>query len=139
MKKILLSLVLIISLVSAIWFLSASNTKQIQNEPKMLSATPFAQIENKIGKEPMMLEFGATSCKSCIVMGKMLYEIKQKYPKSNIYFIEVYENAKIARKFGIRMIPTQKLLDKSGNVVETHMGTIEREELERKLKKLGVL
>ena len=115
-----------------------SNMNAFAYEP-MLQEIPFSHIENKIGKEPMMLEFGATSCRSCIKMGQVLYKIKEKYPKSNIYFIDIYEDKKSAMKFKVRMIPTQKYLDKSGSVVDTHMGIIQQNELEKKLKNLGVI
>lgn len=139
MKKILLSLCFILGIANASWFPSVFNTQQVKQQEKMLPATKFSQIENIIGKVPMMLEFGATSCHSCVVMGKILYKIKEKYPNANIYFIDIYEDTKAAEKFGIRMIPTQKYLDKDGNIIETHMGVIEQEELEQKLKGLGVL
>jgi len=115
-----------------------SSVSAFSSEP-MLQPTPFSQIENKIGKEPMMLEFGSTSCHSCMAMGKILYKIKQKYPKSNIYFINIYKDMPTTKKFGIRLIPTQKYLDKNGNVVDTHMGVIKQDELEKKLKSLGVI
>jgi len=54
-------------------------------------------------------------------------------------WINSVDKTLVARKFGIRMIPTQKYLDKNGNVVDTHMGVIEQDELEEKLKKLKVL
>jgi len=44
-----------------------------------------------------------------------------------------------AMKFKIRMIPTQKYLDKDGNVTDTHMGFIKQEELEKKLKIMGII
>ncbi|MCK5110476.1 MAG: thioredoxin family protein [Arcobacteraceae bacterium] len=119
-----------------IFGLSSANASS--DEP-MLEATPFSQIKDKIGKVPMMLEFGSTSCHGCVVMGKLLYKIKNKYPKSNIYFIDIYKDMNTAKKFKIRMIPTQKYLDKEGNIVDAHMGVIEQEELEKKLKTLKVL
>ena len=115
-----------------------TNVYGSSDEP-MLASTPFSQIQNKIGKVPMMLEFGATSCHSCVVMGKLLYKIKDKYPKSNIYFIDIYEDKKTASKFKIRMIPTQKYIDKDANIIETHMGVITKEDLEKKLKSMGIL
>ncbi len=137
MKKILLSISMLVSFLNASWLPSVFNTPQKQE--KMLSATDFSQIENKIGKVPMMLEFGATSCHSCIVMGKMLYKVKQKYPDAHIYFIDIYKDRQTAMKFGIRMIPTQKYLDKDGNLIETHMGVIDEVAFEEKLKTLGIL
>jgi len=132
--RLKLSKIIVIFLV----ILGFSNVYASSNEP-VLQATSFSQIKNKIGKVPMMLEFGATSCYSCVVMGKLLYKIKEKYPKVNIYFINVYEDKETAKKFGIRMIPTQKYLDKNGNVAETHMGVIKQEELEKKLKIVGII
>jgi len=115
-----------------------NNLHASSNEP-MLDATPFSKIEAKVGKTPMMLEFGATSCRSCIAMGKTLYKIKKKYPKSDIYFIDIYEDKQAARKFKIRVIPTQKYLNSAGNIVDTHMGIIEQDELEQKLKSLSII
>ncbi|WP_458700458.1 hypothetical protein ACKGJI_11475 [Sulfurospirillum sp. 1307] len=40
-----------------------------------LKATPFSQIKIGNGKA-LMLEFGSTSCHSCVEMGKILYKIK---------------------------------------------------------------
>ena len=125
-------------LVIGLTLFGLSNITALADEP-MLKATPFSQIENKIGKEPIMLEFGATHCRSCIAMGKMLYKMKEKYPKGNIYFIDIYEDKETARKFKIRVIPTQKYIDSNGSVVDTHMGVIEKDELEEKLKTVGVI
>ena len=115
-----------------------SSIDSFANEP-ILQATPFLQIKDKIGKEPMMLEFGAKSCFSCITMGKLLYKIKKKYPKSNIFFIDVYKDRSATLRYKIRVIPTQKYLDINGNVVDTHMGVIKQEELEKKLKAMNIL
>jgi len=115
-----------------------SSVNALAKEP-MLKATAFSQIKHKIGKEPIMMEFGATSCHSCQEMGRILYKIKEKYPQANIYFINIYEDKDTAKAFKIRMIPTQKYLDKDGTVVDTHMGGIEQDELEEKLKHLGVI
>ena len=139
MKKILSILFTTITIVNASWFPSIFNTSKAEKKEPMLQSTKFSQIENKIGKISMMLEFGATSCHSCVVMGKILYKIKQKYPNAHIYFIDINEDNDAAKKFAIRMIPTQKYLDKSGNVIETHMGVIKQGELELKLNTLGIL
>lgn len=125
-------------IMMALTLFGFSTLNALADEP-MLQATPFAQIQKQIGKVPMMLEFGATSCHSCIAMGRILYKIKAKYPKSHIYFIDIYEDKESAKHYKVRMIPTQKYLDISGSVVDTHMGVIEQDELEKKLKSLGVI
>jgi len=105
----------------------------------MLKATPFSKIENKIGKVPIMLEFGSANCHSCQVMGKVLYKIKEKHSKSDIYFIDIYKDMPAAKKFRVRLIPTQKFLDKKGNIVGTHMGVIRQNELEEHLKSMEII
>jgi len=133
MKKIVLILLTVVSLLNADWF---------GNEEKkspMLAASPYSTFKDKIGKEPLMIEFGATSCHSCQIMGRTLYKIKQKYPDANIYFINIYENKEVAEELGIKMIPTQKYLDKGGKVVDTHIGVISFDELEKNLKDLGLI
>jgi len=118
--------------------LGLNTVSALANEP-MLEATPFSQIQKHIGKVPMMLEFGATSCHSCVKMGRLLYKLKAKYPKSHIYFIDIYKDKQSAKNYKIRMIPTQKYLDKHGKVVDTHMGVIDEDELEKKLKNLKII
>ena len=60
-----------------------------------------------------MLEFGSTNCRSCIIMGQTLYKLKQKYPQSNVYFIDIYKDEQAAMKYGAVMIPAQIYLDKT--------------------------
>lgn len=104
----------------------------------MLQPVSFETIKPLVGKTPLMLEFGSTSCHSCVVMGKILYNIKQQNPKSNIYFIDIYKDTDVAKAYGVMMIPTQVYLDSEGNVVEKHIGTIKEEELTKKLQEMGI-
>jgi len=134
MKKIVLIVVALVTLSNASWL----NSNEKKGEP-MLQSTLFKKFESKIGKEPFMVEFGSVSCYSCQIMGKTLYKIKQKYPQSNIYFLDIYKDMPTAKKFGIRMIPTQKYFDKDGNIIDTHMGIIEQEKLVQKLKNLKII
>jgi thioredoxin 1 len=133
MKKIVLILLTTVSIINADWF--GDNTKK----SPMLAISPFSVFKDKIGKEPLMIEFGSTSCHSCQIMGRTLYKMKQKYPNINIYFIDIYEDKEVAEQFGIKMIPTQKYLDKNGQVIDTHIGVIEFHKLEKKLQALGIL
>lgn len=111
----------------------------LADEP-MLKSTSYSTIESKIGKgKPMLLEFGSTSCHSCVIMGQTLYKLKQKHPQSNIYFIDIYKDGQAAMQYGAVMIPAQIYLDKNGKVLEKHFGKIEYGELEKKLKSYGIL
>lgn len=100
----------------------------------MLEATPYVDIVSHIGKAPLLIEFGSTSCASCVEMGKLLYKVKQEYPKSAIYFVEVYKEQQATRDYRIQMIPTQVYLDALGAVSDKHIGMVSYEQLVEKLK-----
>jgi len=138
MKKAILTLIFIATLLNANWLPFSKESSQTQ-KIKMLQATPFNQIKPLIGKAPLMIEFGSIHCYSCQEMGKILYKIKQKCPKANIYFLDINQDMPTAKKFGIRIIPTQKYLDKNGSIVDTHMGIMKQDKLEQKLKKMGII
>jgi len=104
-------------------------------EEGMLPATPYAQIPVMGAK---MIEFGATSCRSCQIMDRLLYQMKQKDPTLPLFFVNVMKDREAAAKFRIRMIPTQVFIDKEGRIVATHIGRLSREELMQWLKKYGI-
>ena len=117
----------------------ASPLKQTQEISATLEATPYAQIVSQIGTTPMLLEFGSTSCASCVEMGKLLYRVKKEYPQSAIYFIEVRNEQQAIRDYKIQMIPTQVYLDAKGAESERHIGAVTYEQLIAKLKAQNVL
>lgn len=117
----------------------ASPLQKTQETSVTLEATPYAQIVSQIGTKPMLLEFGSTSCASCIEMGKLLYRAKQAYPQSAIYFVEVHKEQQAIRDYKIQMIPTQIYLDAKGFESERHIGAVTYEQLIAKLKAQNVL
>lgn len=117
----------------------ASPLKKTQESSLMLEATPYAQIVPQIGKTPMLLEFGSTSCASCVEMGKLLYRVKQEYPQSAIYFIEVRNEQQAIRDYKIQMIPTQVYLDAKGAESDRHIGAVNYELLIAKLKEQKII
>jgi len=113
----------------------ASPLKKTQEtSTAMLEATPYTQIASAIGKTPMLVEFGSTSCASCVEMGKLLYRAKQEYPQSAIYFVEVRNEQQAIRDYKIQMIPTQIYLDTKGAESDRHIGAVNYEQLITKLK-----
>lgn len=117
----------------------ASPLKKAQESSAMLEATPYAQIISRIGTTPILLEFGSTSCASCVEMGKLLYRAKQEYPQSAIYFIEVRNEQQAIRDYKIQMIPTQIYLDAQGTESDRHIGAINYEQLIAKLKEQKII
>lgn len=135
MKKIILLSALILS------FVACNDTEQKENhQSNMLPSTPYTQVEKVLSnKQATFLEFGSTECKSCIEMDKLLYKVKTKHPKSNLFFIDIYKDKEAAKQYKIRMMPTQVWLDKEGKEIGRHIGKMDEAELNKLLKERGVI
>jgi len=73
---------------------------------------------NGLNYDFTFLEIGAIGCVTCKRMETVLDEIREKYPtKVNVVFLNILipENQEIMKYYGVASIPTQILLDKSGN------------------------
>lgn len=129
--------ILIMVLLSLMLLVGYGEAKEA---PKgILEATHYTQIQPNIGKMPMLLEFGSTSCASCVEMGKLLYRAKQEYPQSAIYFVEVYQDMTVTKNYKIQIIPTQIYLNAKGEEVDRHMGLVTYEQLIAKLKEEKII
>ena len=107
------------------------------DEP-MLKATPYVYVKSSIGKgKPYFLEIGSDSCRSCIIMGKLLYKVKQRHQGYQIAFINVQKERHVAQELQVRMIPTQIIYDKKGSEVYRHIGPLGTDELLGLFKKYG--
>lgn len=129
-------------LISVIVFLTGcdSGKKNSSALPQEgLIATPYAQLVPLVGNKAMLLEFGSTSCASCVEMGKLLRKAKNEYPQSHIYFIEVYTDQQSMRNYGVQMIPTQVYLNEKGEEVDRHIGAVAYEQLIAKLKEQKII
>jgi thiol-disulfide isomerase/thioredoxin len=90
-------------------------------------------------KKPSMVDFGATGCKPCDMMAPILETLRKKYEgKANVLFIHVREQQFLALRYGVQSIPIQVFFDKDGKEVFRHAGFFPQEEIEKKLKELGV-
>ena len=117
MKKIVLLLGIILSI-------------SLFAEEPMLKETPFAEVLQQIGKHQMtFIEVGSDSCRSCQVMGKLLYKIKQQHSEYPIYFVNVHKEREAAYRLRVQMIPTQILIDSGGNEIYRHVGLLDQKSI----------
>lgn len=113
-------------------------TLTVQAIEPMLKESEYKYVESSIGKgKPYFLELGAESCRSCQIMGNMLFQVKKENPLYNIYFINVKREREVAQKLQIRMIPTQIIYDKEGKEVYRHIGVLGTGELNELFEKYG--
>ncbi len=123
--------------LTIVFFMSgcSSEGKSIAtSSQEVLPATSYAQLMPLVGQQAMLLEFGSTTCASCVEMGKLLRKVKNEYPQAHVYFIEVHNDQQSTRNYGIQMIPTQIYLNTKGEEIDRHIGVVNYEQLIAKLK-----
>ena len=109
-------------------------------EENTISSSTYDDIKEQIkNNKALMIEFGADSCRSCLVMKERLYNIKKEYVNSNIFYLNIYKQQEAAKFYNLRMIPTQIFLNEKGEILETHLGVLTEDEILLKLKKYKIL
>jgi thioredoxin len=105
----------------------------------LMSFTAQATDQNEIPVKNMvtMVDLGADKCIPCKLMAPILEKLESEYKgKAAIVFIDVWKDPDLAKKYGIRVIPTQIFFDKSGKERYRHVGFMEEKEIR---KQLGLL
>jgi len=89
--------------------------------------------------KPSMVDFGSEGCRPCQMMEPILEKLTEKHKgKANILFVHVGKEKILAVRYGIRAIPVQVFFDKDGKEVFRHVGFFPQDEIEKKLKEIGV-
>ena len=86
-----------------------------------------------------LLEIGANACIPCRMMQPVIKEIAGQFPNDvQVVFYDVWKDPTPARKYGVRLIPTQVFLDKDGKEFSRHVGFFPKDEILKVLEKKGV-
>jgi thioredoxin 1 len=94
----------------------------------------FESLKN--GEQPLVVDFWATWCGPCRMVGPVISELAEQYDgKINVGKCDVEENEELAVEFGIRNIPTI-LFFKNGQVVDKLVGAQPKAKIEEKFQSL---
>ncbi len=94
----------------------------------------FESLKN--GEQPLVVDFWATWCGPCRMVGPIISELAEAYDgKIIVGKCDVEENEDLAVEFGIRNIPTI-LFFKNGQVVDKIVGAQAKAQLEAKFQAL---
>lgn len=91
------------------------------------------------GSLPRLVDLGADKCIPCKMMAPILQELKNEYAgRMDVEFIDVWKNEGAAKKYGIKLIPTQVFFASNGKELFRHEGFYGKEDILTKWKELGV-
>lgn len=92
-------------------------------------------FENEVLKsdKPVLIDFWATWCGPCQMMGPVLSEIAEEHPEYKIGKVNVDEQQELAMKFNVMSIPFFAVF-KNGEMVNSTIGAQPKESLLEILK-----
>jgi len=109
------------------------------SKSQILENPSSGQTEENSAKLLHLIDLGAGKCIPCKMMKPILDDLKQNYNEQfKVTFIDVWENQNQAKKYNIKMIPTQIFFDSNGNELFRHEGFYSKEDILDKWKELGI-
>ena len=97
---------------------------------KKINEAEFSEVKNS---KFAVVDFNATWCGPCKMVGPVLEEISKDYADIKFVKVNVDDNPEIAQQYGIMSIPTM-IGFKNGEKVASSLGFMPREELEAVVK-----
>lgn len=96
----------------------------------MLKHADIKNFEYEVLKSPkiVLVDFFATWCGPCKMLGPILETISSKRDDFDIIKIDIDENNELAYKYGIQVVPTM-IIFKNGEIKETIEGLYDEKDI----------
>ena len=114
--------------------IKSQNTTGSLDLSERLIDSLYNHQKNESAYQLTFLEFGAKGCVACRKMEFVLDEVRQEYPgKVKVVFLNILkpQNQDLMKYYGIVAIPTQVLLDDTGEEYFRHTGYYSFEDLRK--------
>ncbi len=99
-----------------------------------ITAENFESLKN--GSQPLVVDFWATWCGPCRMVGPVISELAEEYDgRITVGKCDVEENEDLALEFGVRNIPTIVFI-KGGQVVDKIVGAQPKAKIQEKFESL---
>ncbi len=118
---------------------SADRTGQGSSANAIQEASQMDPEGQQTKKLPMLVDLGKGTCIPCKKMKPILDELKAEYEgRAIVEVIDLRYDRQAARKYGVRLIPTQIFYDAEGNEVYRHQGFMDKQSIKMKFAEMGV-
>ena len=102
-------------------------------------AVPKVKVVDIPKGQKLMVQFGKTECIWCEQMAPYFKEIKEKYPKTPIYYVNLDNDILGGINSNVVVLPTSIFWDENGTEIGRHVGYLLPDQIMELLRKYGVL
>jgi len=102
-------------------------------------AVPKVKVVDIPKGQRLMIQFGKTQCIWCEQMAPYFKEIKEKYPKTPIYYVNTDKDILGGINCNVEVLPTSIFWDENGTEIGRQVGYLLPEQIMELLRKYGVL
>jgi thioredoxin 1 len=128
--------VVVVAVIAVVLLKNSANQTSGESSRQVELAESEVQSAKRL---PMLVDLGKGTCKACKKMKPILDELTVEYEgRAIVRVIDLRYEPQEARKYGIRLIPTQIFYDAEGNEIYRHEGFMDKRSIERKFAEMGV-
>jgi thioredoxin 1 len=128
--------ILVVLGVTLILFTNCSDQAKNNSNPGLSQTDGKNQQAIKL---PMLVDLGKGTCIPCKKMKPILDELKTEYEgRAIVKVIDLRYEPREARKYKVRLIPTQIFFDAEGNEMYRHEGFMDKQSIKAKFAEIGV-
>lgn len=99
----------------------------------MKHLTQEKEFDQFIKDKTVLVDFFATWCGPCQLLNPVLEEVEQELKEITIVKVDIDQFKELAHRYGVMVVPTIKVF-KSGKLIKSHSGYLEKEEIKNLLK-----
>ena len=138
-KKYLFTALMLI-LIFLSYGCSKNKAKPEEYSTKQQGKTVQGESTNMAEKPKVtFVELGSVGCIPCKMMQPVMKAVEEEFGNQiKVVFYDVWKDNAPAKKYGIKLIPTQVFLDKSGKEFFRHEGYFPKAEIEKLLVEKGL-